>query len=161
MNLQVKSFEEYQQSYQLSVDNPEVFWANIAEHFTWKKKWDRVLDWNFSEPKIEWFGGAKLNITENCLDRHLENNGDDIAIIWESNDPDEASRNISYRELHQQVCTFSNVLKQNGAKKGDRICLYMPMIPELEIAVLACARIGAIHSVVFGGFAAKELASRI
>ena len=161
MNLQVKSFEEYQQSYQLSVDNPEVFWANIAEHFTWKKKWDRVLDWNFSEPKIEWFGGAKLNITENCLDRHLENNGDDIAIIWESNDPDEASRNISYRELHQQVCTFSNVLKQNGAKKGDRICLYMPMIPELEVAVLACARIGAVHSVVFGGFSAQSISDRI
>ena len=161
MNLQVKSFEEYQQSYQLSVDNPEVFWANIAEHFTWKKKWDRVLDWNFTEPKIEWFGGAKLNITENCLDRHLENNGDDIAIIWESNDPDEASRNISYRELHQQVCTFSNVLKQNGAKKGDRICLYMPMIPELEVAVLACARSGAIHSVVFGGFSAQSISDRI
>jgi len=161
MNLQVKSFDEYQQAYQLSVDHPEVFWANIAEHFTWKKKWDRVLDWNFSEPKIEWFGGAKLNITENCLDRHLENNGDDIAIIWESNDPDEASRNISYRELHQQVCTFSNVLKQNGAKKGDRICLYMPMIPELEVAVLACARIGAIHSVVFGGFSAQSISDRI
>ena len=161
MNLQVKSFEEYQQSYQLSVDNPEVFWANIAEHFTWKKKWDRVLDWNFTKPKIEWFGGAKLNITENCLDRHLENNVDDIAIIWESNDPDEASRNISYRELHQQVCTFSNVLKQNGAKKGDRICLYMPMIPELEVAVLACARIGAIHSVVFGGFSAQSISDRI
>ncbi len=161
MNLQVKSFEEYQQAYQLSIDHPEVFWANIAEHFTWKKKWDRVLDWNFSEPKIEWFGGAKLNITENCLDRHLENNGDDIAIIWESNDTDEASRNISYRELHQQVCTFSNVLKQNGAKKGDRICLYMPMIPELEVAVLACARIGAIHSVVFGGFSAQSISDRI
>ena len=161
MNLQVKSFEEYQQAYQLSVDNPEVFWANIAEHFTWKKKWDRVLDWNFSVPKMEWFGGAKLNITENCLDRHLENNGDDIAIIWESNDPNEPSRNISYRELHQQVCTFSNVLKQNGAKKGDRICLYMPMIPELEVAVLACARIGAIHSVVFGGFSAQSISDRI
>jgi acetyl-CoA synthetase len=161
MNLQVKSFEEYQQSYQLSVDNPEAFWANIAEHFTWKKKWDRVLDWNFSEPKMEWFGGAKLNITENCLDRHLENNGDEIAIIWESNDPNEPSRNISYRELHQQVCTFSNVLKQNGAKKGDRICLYMPMIPELEVAVLACARIGAIHSVVFGGFSAQSISDRI
>ena len=161
MNLQVKSFEEYQQAYQLSVDNPQVFWANIAEHFTWKKKWDRVLDWNFSEPKMEWFGGAKLNITENCLDRHLENNGDDIAIIWESNDPDEPSRKISYRELHQQVCTFSNVLKQNGAKKGDRICLYMPMIPELEVAVLACARIGAIHSVVFGGFSAQSISDRI
>jgi len=161
MNLQVKSFEEYQQAYQVSVDNPEVFWANIAEHFTWKKKWDRVLDWNFSEPKTEWFGGAKLNITENCLDRHLENNGDDIAIIWESNDPAEPSRKISYRELHQQVCTFSNVLKQNGAKKGDRICLYMPMIPELEVAVLACARIGAIHSVVFGGFSAQSISDRI
>jgi len=161
MNLQVKSFEEYQQAYQVSVDNPEVFWANIAEHFTWKKKWDRVLDWNFSEPKMEWFGGAKLNITENCLDRHLENNGDDIAIIWESNDPAEPSRKISYRQLHQQVCTFSNVLKQNGAKKGDRICLYMPMIPELEVAVLACARIGAIHSVVFGGFSAQSISDRI
>ena len=161
MNLQVKSFEEYQQSYQLSVDNPEVFWANIAEHFTWKKKWDRVLDWNFTEPKMEWFGGAKLNITENCLDRHVENNGDDIAIIWESNDPNEPSRKISYRELHQQVCTFSNVLKQNGAKKGDRICLYMPMVPELEVAVLACARIGAIHSVVFGGFSAQSISDRI
>jgi acetyl-CoA synthetase len=161
MNLQVKSFEEYQQAYQLSVDQPEVFWAHIAENFTWKKKWDRVLDWNFSEPKMEWFGGAKLNITENCLDRHLENNGDDVAIIWESNDPAEPSRNISYRELHQEVCTFSNVLKQNGAKKGDRICLYMPMIPELEIAVLACARIGAIHSVVFGGFSAQSISDRI
>ncbi len=161
MNLQVKSFEEYQQAYELSVDKPEVFWANIAEHFTWKKHWDRVLNWNFSEPNIEWFGGAKLNITENCLDRHLENNGDDIAIIWESNDPQELSRKISYRELHQQVCTFSNVLKQNGAKKGDRICLYMPMIPELEVAVLACARIGAIHSVVFGGFSAQSISDRI
>lgn len=161
MNLQVKSFEEYQQAYQLSVDRPEVFWANIAEHFTWKKKWGRVLDWNFSEPKMEWFGGAKLNITENCLDRHVENNGDDIAIIWESNDPKEPSRKISYRELHQQVCTFSNVLKQNGAKKGDRICLYMPMVPELEVAVLACARIGAIHSVVFGGFSAQSISDRI
>lgn len=161
MNLQVKSFDEYLQAYELSVEKPELFWAQIAEHFTWKKKWDRVLDWNFSEPKMEWFGGAKLNITENCLDRHLENNGDDIAIIWESNDPDEASRNISYRELHQQVCTFSNVLKQNGAKKGDRICLYMPMIPELEVAVLACARIGAIHSVVFGGFSAQSISDRI
>lgn len=161
MNLQVKSFQEYQQAYELSVDQPEVFWANIADHFTWKKKWDRVLDWNFSAPKLEWFGGAKLNITENCLDRHLENNGDDIAIIWESNDPSEPSRNISYRSLYQQVCTFSNVLKQNGAKKGDRICLYMPMIPELEIAVLACARIGAIHSVVFGGFSAQSISDRI
>jgi acetyl-CoA synthetase len=161
MNLQVKSFEEYQQAYSLSVENPELFWANIAEHFTWKKKWDRVLDWNFSEPKIQWFGGAQLNITENCLDRHLENNGDDMAIIWESNDPNEPSRKISYRELYQQVCTFSNVLKQNGAKKGDRICLYMPMIPELEIAVLACARIGAIHSVVFGGFSAQSISDRI
>ena len=161
MNLQVKSLEEYQQAYQLSIDSPEIFWAQIAAHFTWQKKWDRVLDWNFSEPQIEWFGGAKLNITENCLDRHLENNGDDIAIIWESNDPKEPSRKISYRELHQQVCTFSNVLKLNGAKKGDRICLYMPMVPELEVAVLACARIGAIHSVVFGGFSAQSISDRI
>ena len=161
MNLQINTFEEYQSAYQYSVENPTGFWGEVAENFTWKKKWDTVLDWNFTEPKIEWFKGAQLNITENCLDRHLENNGNDLAIIWESNDPNEAALKITYQELHQKVCTFAHVLKENGAKKGDRICLYMPMVPELAIAVLACARIGAIHSVVFGGFSAQSIADRI
>ncbi|MEB0302989.1 AMP-binding protein, partial [Mucilaginibacter sp. 5C4] len=159
--MQVKSFEEYQQVYKKSVDQPEQFWAEIADNFLWKKKWDKVLDWNFTEPKIEWFKGAKLNITENCLDRHLEKNGDTPAIIWEPNDPAEDHRILSYKQLHDKVCQFANVLKNNGAKKGDRICIYMPMVPELAIAVLACARIGAIHSVVFGGFSAQSIADRI
>jgi acetyl-CoA synthetase len=159
--MQVKSFEEYQQVYRKSVEQPEQFWEDIANNFLWKKKWDKVLDWNFKEPKIEWFKGAKLNITENCLDRHLEKNGDTTAIIWEPNDPAEDHRILTYKQLHDKVCQFANVLKNNGAKKGDRICIYMPMVPELAIAVLACARIGAIHSVVFGGFSAQSIADRI
>ena len=159
--MQVKSFEEYQQAYSLSVEQPEQFWEGIANNFLWKKKWDKVLEWNFKEPKIKWFEGAKLNITENCLDRHLEKNGDTTAIIWEPNDPTEDHRIITYKQLHDKVCQFANVLKNNGAKKGDRICIYMPMVPELAIAVLACARIGAIHSVVFGGFSAQSIADRI
>jgi len=157
----INNFEEYQSEYKRSVEDPENFWAGIAAHFTWKKKWDKVLDWNFTEPKINWFIGGKLNITENCLDRHLEKKGDQTAILWEANDPKEPSRKISYKELHTEVCRFANVLKNNGAKKGDRICIYMPMVPELAIAVLACARIGAIHSVVFGGFSFKSLSDRI
>ncbi len=160
-SLQINSFEEYKEVYAYSVQNPEGFWGDVAEHFTWKKKWDKVLNWNFSEPKVEWFPGAQLNITENCLDRHLAERGEDVAIIWESNDPNEASRTLSYRELHREVCKFAHVLTQHGAKKGDRICLYMPMVPELSVAVLACARIGAIHSVVFGGFSAQSIADRI
>jgi acetyl-CoA synthetase len=160
-SLQINSFEEYKEVYAYSVQNPEGFWGDVAEHFTWKKKWDQVLNWNFSEPKVEWFPGAQLNITENCLDRHLAERGEDLAIIWESNDPNEASRTLSYRELHREVCKFAHVLTQHGAKKGDRICLYMPMVPELSVAVLACARIGAIHSVVFGGFSAQSIADRI
>lgn len=160
-SLQINSFEEYKEVYAYSVQNPEGFWGDVAEHFTWKKKWDQVLNWNFSEPKVEWFPGAQLNITENCLDRHLAERGEDVAIIWESNDPNEASRTLSYRELHREVCKFAHVLTQHGAKKGDRICLYMPMVPELSVAVLACARIGAIHSVVFGGFSAQSIADRI
>ncbi|MEY3855415.1 MAG: Acetate--CoA ligase [Bacteroidota bacterium] len=160
-SLQINSFEEYKDVYAYSVENPEGFWGEVAEHFTWKKKWDQVLDWNFTEPKVEWFTGAQLNITENCLDRHLAERGDDVAILWESNDPEEASRKITYRELHREVCKFAHVLTQHGAKKGDRICLYMPMVPELTVAVLACARIGAIHSVVFGGFSAQSIADRI
>ena len=152
---------EYLEAYKNSVTDPEKFWSDVAEDFTWKKKWDKVLEWNFKEPKIKWFQGAKLNITENCLDRHLETLGDKPALIWEPNDPHEDHRVLTYKQLHDKVCQFANVLKNNGAKKGDRICIYMPMIPELAIAVLGCARIGAIHSVVFGGFSAQSIADRI
>ncbi len=158
---QITSIEQYQQEYKYSIENPEAFWAEQADNFVWKKKWDKVLDWNFEEPNVKWFSGGKLNITENCLDRHLLNKGNQVAIIWEPNNPNETSRKITYKELHIEVCRFANVLKSNGAKKGDRICLYMPMIPELAIAVLACARIGAIHSVVFAGFSFKSLSDRI
>ncbi|MEO6851983.1 MAG: acetate--CoA ligase, partial [Mucilaginibacter sp.] len=159
--MKITSFEEYQKTYKQSVDQPEEFWAGVAENFLWKRKWDKVLEWNFTEPKIKWFQGAKLNITENCLDRHLEKLGDKPAIIWEPNDPTEHHRTLTYRQLYDKVCQFANVLKNNGAKKGDRICIYMPMVPELAVAVLACARIGAIHSVVFGGFSAQSIADRI
>jgi len=161
MSLQIKSFKEYKERYQQSVDNPQEFWGEIASHFTWKKKWDKVLDYDFEEPKIRWFEGGKLNITENALDRHLDKLGNKTAIIWEPNDPDEESRHISYRQLFVKVSRFANVLKAKGIKKGDRVCLYMPMIPELAIAMLACARIGAVHSIVFAGFSATALASRI
>jgi acetyl-CoA synthetase len=161
MELKIKSYEDYQNAYQESVNNPEGFWADIADNFVWKKKWDKVLDWNFKEPNIQWFVGGKLNITENCLDRHLAERGDQPAIVWEPNDPEEHHRVLTYKQLHHQVCLFANVLKNNGAKKGDRICIYMPMVSELSIAVLACARIGAIHSVVFGGFSAQSIADRI
>jgi len=159
--MQIKTFEEYQKTYQYSVDYPEQFWEGIANNFQWRKKWDNVLSWNFSEPHVKWFEGAKLNITENCLDRHLAENGDQPAIIWEPNDPQKESITLSYKILHEQVCRFANVLKKNGVKKGDRVCVYMPMVPELAVAVLACARIGAVHSVVFGGFSAKSIADRI
>ena len=158
---QINTFEEYQTEYSRSVATPELFWAGKANSFYWYKKWDSVLNWNFNEPNIKWFEGGKLNITENCLDRHLKKRGDKTAITWVPNDPNEVSRCLSYKELHIEVCKFSNVLRSNGAKKGDRICLYMPMVPELAIAVLACARIGAIHSVVFAGFSAHSLADRI
>jgi len=161
MDLQIKSFEEYQQVYQESVEKPEEFWAGIAEHFYWRRKWNRVLDWNFKEPKIKWFDGARLNITENCLDRHIYKLGDRPAIVWEPNDPNEAHRVLTYKQLLEKVEQFSNVLKNNGVRKGDRVCIYLPMVPELVIAVLACARIGAIHSVVFGGFSAQSIADRI
>ncbi|HXI00328.1 MAG TPA: acetate--CoA ligase [Sphingobacteriaceae bacterium] len=161
MNLEINSFEDYKRVYDYSIAEPENFWAGIADNFLWKKKWDSVLEWNFKEPEIKWFNGAKLNITENCLDRHLAQSGDKPAIIWEPNDPEENHRVLTYRQLYDKVCQFANVLKNNGAKKGDRICIYMPMVPELAIAVLACARIGAIHSVVFGGFSAQSIADRI
>ena len=158
---QIRSIEQYEQAYRMSMEQPEAFWASVAEHFLWRRKWDRVLEWNFKEPDIKWFEGAKLNITENCLDRYLEKSGDTPAIIWEPNDPKEKSRTLTYRDMYQQVCLFANVLKNIGVKKGDRVCLYMGMIPELPIAILACARIGAIHSVVFGGFSAESIADRL
>ncbi len=157
----ITSFEQYQSEYKKSVENPEAFWEEIANEFSWKKKWDKVLDWNFEKPEINWFIGGKLNITENCLDRHLEKRADQVAFHFEPNDPNENSRAITYRQLYEDVCRFANVLKSKGIKKGDRVCLYMPMIPELAIAVLACARIGAIHSVVFAGFSATSLGGRI
>jgi acetyl-CoA synthetase len=157
----IRTFDEYQLAYQKSVEDPEAFWAEIAQNFQWRKPWTKTLQWNFEEPNVKWFVGGKLNITENCLDRHLETRGDQPAIIWEPNDPNEAGVTLTYRMLHDQVCRFANVLKRNGVVKGDRICIYMPMVPELAIAVLACARIGAVHSVVFGGFSAQSIADRI
>lgn len=157
----IDTYEAYQLAYQSSIDNPEGFWEEIANNFEWHSKWNKVLEWNFHEPKISWFEGAKLNITENCLDRHLENNGNKLALVWEPNDPKERFVRYTYRELHEQVCKFGNVLRKNGIGKGDRVCIYMPMIPELAVAVLACARIGAVHSVVFAGFAAHSVADRI
>lgn len=161
MDLQIKSFEDYQKTYQYSVEKPEEFWAGVAESFYWRRKWNKVLDWNFKDPEIKWFEGGRLNITENCLDRHIYKLGDKPAIIWEPNDPNEAHRVLTYKQLLEKVEQFSNVLKNNGVRKGDRVCIYLPMVPELVIAVLACARIGAIHSVVFGGFSAQSIADRI
>ena len=158
---QIKSLEQYHEAYKKSIDTPELFWNEIAETFTWQKKWDTTLNWNFKEPKVTWFKGGKLNITENCLDRHLEKNGDTPALIWEPNDPEEHHRIITYKQLHLKVCQFAQVLLNNGVQKGDRVCVYMGMIPELAIAVLACARIGAIHSVIFGGFSAQSIADRL
>ena len=154
--MKINSFQEYEEAYKKSVENPEEFWGEIAaNNFEWKKPWNKVLNWNFSEPKIEWFVGGKLNITENCLDRHVKDKPNQPAIIWESNDPNEESIILTYRQLFERVCRFANVLKRNGVKKGDRVCIYMPMIPEAVFAMLACARIGAIHSVVFAGFSAS------
>lgn len=158
---QIKSFIEYQLEYKKSVTDPEGFWAGIAGSFAWRKKWSKVLEWDFAKPRVEWFSGGELNITENCLDRHLEKHGDKAAIIWEPNDPNEATQTISYRDLYARVCRFANVLKNNGVQKGDRVCIYMPMVPEAAVAMLACARIGAIHSVVFAGFSATSIAGRI
>ncbi|GFD74517.1 acetate--CoA ligase [Tenacibaculum mesophilum] len=161
-NYHVKTLEEYFQVYRKSVRNPELFWEEIAEeHFVWRKKWDTVLDYNFEKTEFKWFEGAKLNITENCIDRHLHIRGDKTAILFEPNNPKEEAQHISYKELHKRVCKFANVLKDHGIKKGDRVCIYLPMIPELAISVLACARIGAVHSVVFAGFSSTALATRV
>ncbi|MDO6801237.1 acetate--CoA ligase [Wenyingzhuangia sp. 1_MG-2023] len=159
--MKIKSYKQYKDDYKESIQNPEVFWGEIASQFTWRKKWDKVLETDFTKPEIKWFMGGKLNITENCLDRHLEKNGNKTAIIWEPNNPKEESRHITYSQLYYKVSAFANVLKNKGIQKGDRVCLYMPMIPELAIAMLACARIGAVHSIVFAGFSASALASRI
>ena len=158
---QIKSLEEYKQAYKKSIEDPEGFWSGIADHFYWRKKYNKVLNWNFTDPKIEWFKGGRLNITENCIDRHLEKLADQPAIIWEPNNPDERTRIVTYARLHKRVCQFAQVLKNNGVKKGDRVCIYMGMIPELTYAVLGCARIGAIHSVIFGGFSAQSIADRL
>lgn len=161
-NYHIKHLEEYYQVYRKSVRNPEAFWEEIAEeHFLWRKKWDKVLSWDFKKPEVKWFEGAKLNITENCIDRHLATRGDKTAILFEPNDPKEAAQHITYRDLYHRVNKFANVLKDKGIQKGDRVCIYLPMIPELAVALLACARIGAIHSVVFAGFSATALATRI
>ena len=161
MNLRINSFEQYQHDYLKSISNPELFWDEIASEFQWKKKWTNTLQWNFEEPKIEWFKDGKLNITENLLDRHLEKNGNKIAFHWEANNPDEKSKSITYQELYREVCKLSNGLKSLGVQKGDRICIYMPMIIESVVAILACARIGAVHSIIFAGFSSNALADRI
>ena len=161
-NYHIKHLEEYFQVYRKSIREPENFWEEIAEeHFVWHKKWDTVLSWDFSKPTVKWFEGAQLNITENCIDRHLATRGDKTAILFEPNNPSEPAEHISYKQLHERVNQFANVLKSQGIKKGDRVCVYLPMIPELAISVLACARIGAVHSVVFAGFSATALATRI
>jgi len=158
---QIKSFEEYKSAYKKSEESPESFWGEIAENFQWRKKWSKVLEWNFTEPNIKWFLDGKLNITENCIDRHLKTMGEKPAIIWEPNNPDERVRVVTYNRLHKRVCQVAQMLKNNGVKKGDRVCIYMGMVPELAYAVLGCARIGAIHSVVFGGFSAQSIADRL
>ncbi|MEM6766529.1 MAG: acetate--CoA ligase [Bacteroidota bacterium] len=161
MTKRITSFEDYQSTYKKSVAQPEAFWDEVANTFSWRKKWDKTLEWDFRSLDVTWFQGGTLNITENCLDRHLESRGDQAAIIWEPNEPDGETLTYTYKQLHAAVCKMANVLKNNGIKKGDRVCFYMPMVPELAIAVLACARIGAVHSVVFAGFSATALADRI
>ena len=157
----IKSFPEFKATSAQAKENPDTFWSEIASEFQWKAPWKQTLNYDFSKPEVKWFIGGKLNITENCLDRHLATQPNKTAILFEPNDPTEAAQHISFKELHKRVCQTANMLKVNGAKKGDRICIYMPMVPELAIAVLACARIGAIHSVVFAGFSATALAARI
>ena len=156
-----KNIDDYNSLYNHSITNPEEFWSQVADSFLWKKKWSKVLKYDFSTPKFEWFVDGKLNITENCLDRYVEIHPEKTAIIFEPNYPENETTYISYKELHSKVCSFANVLKNNNIKKGDRVCIYLPMVPELAIAVLACARIGAVHSVVFAGFSSTALSARI
>src|SRR4030043_1713407 len=157
----IKTMEEYRELYQKSVKDPEKFWGELAEELDWKKKWNKVLEWDFSKPEIKWFVGGKLNASYNCLDKHLNTwRRNKVALIWQG-EPLEENRSFTYQQLYYHVCKFANVLKKLGVKKGDRVSIYLPMIPELPIAMLACARIGAIHSVVFGGFSSEALRDRI
>lgn len=160
MNM-IRTFEDYQSQYKRSVDDPEGFWSDIAGEFLWRKKWDKVLSWDFTKPEVKWFIGGKVNITENCLDRHLPKRAKQTAIIWEPNDPKEQAQHITYEQLFSEVCKTANMLKAHGVKKGDRVCIYLPMIPQLAYTILACARIGAVHSVVFAGFSSRSLVDRI
>ena len=158
----IQNLEHYFKMYKKSVREPRKFWDKIAdENFTWYQKWEKVFDFDFQEAKFRWFIDAKVNITKNCIDRHLARRGDKTAIIFEPNNPDEPALHISYNELYVRVAKMANVLRDQGVKKGDRVCIYLPMIPELAVAVLACARIGAIHSVIFAGFSASAVAARI
>ncbi|MGV3657902.1 MAG: AMP-binding protein, partial [Chitinophagaceae bacterium] len=158
---QITSLDQYKEAYQKSVDYPEAFWSSVAENFYWRRKWDKTLEWNFKDPSVKWFIGGKLNITENCIDRHLQELGEKPAIIWEPNDPTDRVRIVTYNRLHKRVCQVAQMLVNNGVKRGDRVCIYMGMVPELAYAVLGCARIGAIHSVIFGGFSAQSIADRL
>ncbi len=159
--IQLRAYSDYEKAYAASINEPIKFWEEVAAAFSWQEPWHKTLEWEFATPKVKWFQGGRLNITENCLDRHLKTQGDDIALLWEPNDPKEQEVRLTYKELHSEVCRFANVLKARGVKKGDRVAVYMPMIPELTIGVLACARIGAVHSVVFAGFSSNALADRI
>lgn len=161
MTKEIRSAGDYQEVYNESVSNPEAFWSSVAESFQWRKKWDKVLEWDFNKPEVKWFIGGKLNITENVLDRHLAKRANQTAIIWEPNSPDQPAKKITYQELYNNVCRVANVLKAHGVKKGDRVCIYLPMIPEAAYAILGCARIGAVHSVVFAGFSSGSLVDRI
>lgn len=160
-DIRIKSWEQYERDYQESVDNPEKFWSKVADKLEWREPYDKVLEWEFNTPSIKWFEGGKINMSENCLDRHLKTQPDKTALIWEPNDPNDPGISWTYSELHERVCKFANVLKSKGIQKGDRVCIYMPMVPQLTVALLACSRIGAIHSVVFAGFSAQSLADRI
>ena len=157
----IRSFDEYKDIYQQSITDPSRFWAAVADDFHWQKKWDKVLEGDFNSEHIKWYDGGICNLSENCLDRHLTTRGDQTAIIWEPNDPNEEFKTLTYSQLHEQVSRFANVLKSLGIKKGDRVCIYLPMILEGAVAMLACARIGAIHSVVFAGFSAQSIIDRV
>src|SRR5947209_1048457 len=158
---QIKTLADYQKAWKKSVEDPETYWGEVAESFYWTRKWDKVLEWNFRDPEVKWFINGRLNITENCIDRHLRELGEKPAIIWEPNNPEDRVRVVTYNRLHKRVCQFAQVLKNNGVKKSDRVCIYMGMVPQLAYAVLGCARIGAVHSVIFGGFSAQSIADRL
>lgn len=157
----ISSFESYREAYSQSIESPEEFWSEVASEFVWHTPWTKVLEWDFHKPEVKWFVNGELNITENCIDRHLETKADQVALIWEPNNPADPSKSFTYQQLHDRVCEVANMLKLHGVQKGDRVCIYLPMVPELAFSVLACARIGAVHSVVFAGFSAKSVSDRI